>query len=228
MNQPTNNSPALLTLINLSDSALPIGGYSHSWGLETWVQSGDLQSAEDVHSCIKALLLMSIGPQDGTACALAHRYQKVRDFTMFAKLNEQLSAARWPKETFKASISMGERLYKLAAEVGIVEDQRERLPQQLHHSATFGWISAAADITTGDATSAFIYSTCTNLISACVRLIPLGQTDEQKILARLRPAINVVASSCIDSDLDEVGSFAPLNEWAGIEHETLYSRLFQS
>jgi urease accessory protein len=218
----------LLTLINLSDSALPIGGYSHSWGLETWVQTGALASAQDVNSCIKALLLMSIGPQDGTACALAHRYQRSREYTLFAKLNEQLTASRCPKETLKASTSMGERLYKLCVDIGMVDNQRDRLPEQLHHSATFGWVSAAAGIAAGDATAALIYSTCANLVSACVRLIPLGQTDGQRVLAQLRPAIDVIASSCIDRDLDEIESFAPLNEWASIEHESLYSRLFQS
>ncbi len=66
---------ALLALIQLSDSALPIGGFSHSWGVESLVQDGELTNARQVLSYIRSLLSHSIGPQEGVACALAHRYQ---------------------------------------------------------------------------------------------------------------------------------------------------------
>jgi len=218
----------LLTLLNLADSALPIGAYSHSWGIETWVQSGALTGADEVFSSIRSLLILSLGPLDGAACALAHKYQFNRQFALYEKLNEQLSAARWTKETYNASLSMGERLYKLCFELKLLSDVRTRLPEQLHHSAVFGWVSSAAGIPIADSVAAYLQSSCASLVSASVRLIPLGQTDGQRILTKLRPIVDVVATACLDCDLDELGSFAPLNEWAAVEHESLYSRLFQS
>jgi urease accessory protein len=223
-----NNSVPLLTLLSLADSALPIGAYSHSWGLETWVQNGALNNANDVLEAIRALLVLSLGPLDGTACALAHSYQFNREFSLFEKLNKQLTAARWTKETHEASTSMGERLYKLCFDLKLVKDDRERLPKPLHHSAAFGWVASAASIPRPEAVAAFLQSSCTSLISACVRLIPLGQTDGQRIITSLRPTVDVIAAACLDCDLDEVGSFGPLNEWASVEHQSLYSRLFQS
>jgi urease accessory protein len=123
---------------------------------------------------------------------------------------------------------MGERLYKLCTEIGIVSNERECMPQAMHHSAVFGWICALCGVLAGDTVAGYLYCACSNLVSASVRLVPLGQTDGQRILLEMRTAINLLVDVCLETDLGEIGSFAPLNEWASVEHETLYSRLFQS
>lgn len=221
----TTRIAQLLSLLQMSDSALPIGGYSNSWGLETWVQNETLTNTRQVEQSLKALLTSSIVPSDGVACALAHRFSLEDDIDSVTQLNDYLTAARWCPEPLAASLNMGERLKQLALNAGWSKD----LPDlKMHHSTVFGWLAGRLGIPPDEAVAAYLYSSITGLVSACVRLVPLGHTDGQRILTTLRSLISELVSDCLNKNIDEIGGFAPLNEWAAKQHETLYSRLFQS
>jgi urease accessory protein len=66
------------------------------------------------------------------------------------------------------------------------------------------------------------------LVSAAVRLGPIGQTDGQRILAALMPTIRETAKRASDSTLDDLGSAAFRSDLASLRHETQYTRLFRS
>lgn len=215
----------MLTLLQMSDSALPIGGYSNSWGFETWVQNETLTTAADVEQAIGALLVSSTAPSDGVACSLAHRFAVAEDLQALIRLNEYLTAGRWCPEPLAASLNMGERLKQLALNTGWAET----LPElKMHHSVVFGWLSGKIGISAQEAVAAYLYSSVTGLVSACVRLVPLGHTDGQRILTAMRAVIGQLVPTCLEKEIEDLGGFAPLNEWAAKQHETLYSRLFQS
>lgn len=216
---------SLLALLQMSDSALPVGGYSQSWGMETWVQNGTLKTSADVEFALRALLVNSMAPLEGASCALAHGFACHRNLGEFENLNLRLTAMKLSKEPLAASIAMGERLKRLALNAGWVNECFEG---NAHHSAAFGWISARLGVDVGDAVAAYLLNTITSLVSSCVRMVPLGHTDGQRIVTRLRSEIPRLLPTCLAASLDDLGSFAPLNEWACHEHEQLYSRLFQS
>ena len=75
---------------------------------------------------------------------------------------------------------------------------------------------------------AFLVAFATNLVSAAVRLVPLGQTDATKIIARLAPLAREVAARAVDSALDDVGGAAFRSDIASMRHETQHTRLFRS
>jgi urease accessory protein len=214
----------LLALLQLCDSALPIGGYSHSWGFETWVQRETLKTAKEVEGAISTLLTLSMAPQEGIACALAYQYSQSGSFEDFQRLNQYLTASRWTVETAKASVALGQRLKNLAVNL-----DWSTLPEGEHHHATvFGWLSCSLGISAHDAVAGYLFSSANSLVSACVRLIPLGHTDGQKILLALQETIQQQTILCLEAELEDLGGFAPLQEWACEEHRGLYSRLFQS
>ena len=234
-----------LFLLQLSDSALPIGGFSNSWGFETWVQAGVLKTRQDAREAILSLLSASIAPQDGVACGLSWQFYAANNQNAFVELNNYLTASRWTAETLNASLNMGRRLFQLAESafnypggklqphlpIASLQGDTTSLPSGVagvHHCAAFGWLAAWAHISQRQSVEAYLYSSIAALVSACVRLIPLGHTEGQKILAELRPSISEIAPKLLDKNITDMGSFAPLHEWASHHHESLYSRLFQS
>ena len=229
---------SLLTLLHLSDSALPIGGYSHSWGLETWIQKETIADFATAEEAIKILLINTIAPQDGIACGIAYRCALEANFENFHLLNDHLSAAKWPTEIYQASARLGQRLLRLAGETKFVPslkgldqtnaDNQHKGREDFHHSAVFGWLAACAGVSETAAVSAFLQNSSNCLISSCVRLIPLGHTDGQRITVNLRPLIARLTKQSIGREVADMSAFAPLHEEACVAHENLYSRLFQS
>ena len=74
----------------------------------------------------------------------------------------------------------------------------------------------------------FLHAGAANLISAGVRLIPLGQTDGQRVLAALEPVLAATAEQAMATTLDDIGSAAFRADLASMRHETQYTRLFRS
>ncbi|MDX2273621.1 MAG: urease accessory UreF family protein [Cyanobacteriota bacterium] len=255
-----------LLLLQLTDSALPIGGYSHSWGLETAVQAGQLASEEEVFLYIQGLLSSSLGCLEGNLCGIAHHCAAQRNADRLAQWQAWLSANRWPKETRQASLQLGHRLLQLAEKVWRLEPPRPRQevagqPQEWHHCLVFGWIGGQVGIPLASTLHAYLFSQVVSLVSAAVRLVPLGHSQGQSIVIRLHHPLHalaekILASRSPDGDpMDLLGfdlgfdlltsddrldpfsrinsgltfsAFAPLHERDCQQHQSLYSRLFQS
>jgi urease accessory protein len=218
-------SNALIRLLQLCDSSYPLGAYSHSWGLETWTQREQLRNAADVQKAIATLLRLSIAPKDGVAVRLGYQCAAENDSEKFRLLNVSLSATNWSPEIQVASLSMGERLKVLAQKLDWLD---ETISHPVHHSAVFGWISARLAIELSDAVTAYLCSSVCSHTAACVKLVPLGHTDGQKIIAGLALTIESESATICQMQNPCIRGFAPLHEQASFEHERLYSRLFQS
>ena len=78
------------------------------------------------------------------------------------------------------------------------------------------------------ALAAFLQAVAANWVSAGVRLIPLGQTDGQRVLAALEADVAATAQRALSTPLDDIGSAAFRADLAGARHETQYTRLFRS
>ncbi|MGK7909960.1 MAG: urease accessory protein UreF [Synechococcus sp.] len=221
-----------LWLLQLSDSALPIGSYSHSWGLETAVQADRLKTATQVVEYLTGLLHQAIAPQDGAACVLAHRYGCDSNDEAFWGLQLELTAARWATEPLNASLQLGDRLNRWARStwgLSCPASGSDLGSASIHHCAVFGWLCSQAGLTETETIRAYLLGSLTSLVSAAVRLVPLGHSQGQQVLATLHGEIAIALPTCLAAEAPgSLHSFAPLLERDCHAHRTLYSRLFQS
>jgi urease accessory protein len=228
----------LLRLLQLADSAVPIGAAAHSFGLETLVEDGTLV-VENLEQFLDDYL-SEAGAQEAAFCRAAHGLAAPaesggHDFqvTRWLELNRRLSARKPAREARAAGATLGRRLLQLARELDkslpLVEasDAARSAACDVHHCAAFGLVGGALGLGESVTVEAYLHQTLAGLISACQRLMPLGQTRAQQILWNLKPAI-VAAARAGAEDCEEVNCFAPLLELGSMRHTTLTTRLFIS
>jgi urease accessory protein len=224
-------SISALQLLQLADSALPVGSMAHSFGLETLVFDGDVESGVQscpaslrvwIEDCLSESLLL-----DAVFCREAHA-RAIQGDSVVA-LNRQISALRLARESREASLTMGRRFAVLAAALhpGTALASLASL-DELHHSVAFGYVLGILAIDADLAVSAFIHQCVMNIISAAQRLLPLGQIHANRLAWDLKPAILKTVKQTRTSSTSTVCSFAHLPEVASMRHCCLPTRLFIS
>jgi len=225
---------AFLTLLQFSDGLFPAGGFAHSFGLETYVQDGRVRDRHDLEMFIAAHLEGSAGPADAAAAAIAVRIAQRDEPREWLALDALLDAMKTVPEFRAASRQMGRQALRVAAGLGddpflahlarAVDDERTAA----HHATVFGAAVGRGGADPERAAAAYLYATAALLVGAGLRLIALGQLDGQRVLAAMRGRIERLAAAAVTATADDLWSFNPALEIAGIRHATLEMRLFRS
>lgn len=217
-------------LLAWSSPAYPIGSFSYSHGLETAVDEGQVRSADTLVDYVSAVLIRGGGWVD--AVLLAHGWRAAADEDAFDDLNALAVAFRGSSETALESRQQGRSFLAVTRRAWphpALDAFAARIGEEdVAHCAIYALACAVHAVPLAPALSAFLHGVAANLVSAGVRLVPLGQTDGQIATARLVPVIETVVARAIVTPLDDLGTAAPLLELASFHHETLYTRLFRS
>jgi urease accessory protein len=220
---------ALHRLLAWTSPAYPIGGFTYSHGLETAVEGGRLCSASDVADYIEAVLALGGGWVD--AVLFVHAWRAAGDATAFDAVAELATAFRGSSETALESRQQGGSCLTITRRAWphpALEAFAARWEGPVAHSVVLALACAAHAIPLVPALHAALHATAANLVSAGVRLVPLGQTDGQLALARIVAGLPAIAERALVTSLDDLGTASPLLECASLAHETLYTRLFRS
>jgi urease accessory protein len=226
-----SDAATLYRLMAWMSPAYPIGAFSYSSGIEWTVEAGDIGDA----TTLREWLAVMIGEGAGFADAVlfSHAYDAItaNDDAKLRAVAELAAALVASKERFLETTAQG-RAFLETTQAAWPTPALARLqavwkgPIALPLAA--GAACAGHAVARGVAVRAFLQALTANWISAGIRLIPLGQTDGQRILAALEDTVAATAARALETPLDEFGTCAVRADIAGMKHETQYTRLFRS
>jgi urease accessory protein len=211
--------------------AYPIGAFSYSGGLEWAVEAGDIMDAETLRRWLAVLIGEGSGFCDGVFFIHAYTATAASDEAALRAVAELAAAFVPSKERLLETTAQG-RAFVDATRAAWPCAALDRLEAIWNGAVALpiavGITCAGHGIPCKPALQAFLQALTANLISAGVRLIPLGQTDGQRVLAALEPNVAAAAERALATPLDEIGSCAFRADIASMRHETQYTRLFRS
>jgi urease accessory protein len=236
------HSPVLgyLQLLHLADSALPIGALAHSFGLETLVSRG-LLKVSNLEMFLLGYLEES-GMAEAVFCREAFRLASDNEgfpAERWRRLNLTLNAMKPAREARSGSAALGRNFLMAVSALGdfpfirsAVEvankGSNQNHPHVIEHSPAFGFIGGALEFSEESVVLAYLHQSVASLVSACQRLMPLGQSEATRILWNTKPAMIETAERSQSTHLDDVCCFNPLLDWGAMEHPVLGTRLFIS
>ncbi|TYB76142.1 urease accessory protein UreF [Bizionia saleffrena] len=229
-----NKQKILLELLHISDPTLPIGGYSHSNGLETYIQQNVVRDVESTREFVQNMLLYNFKYNDGVFVRDAFRYGLENNLEALLELDNEAHALKAPMEVRDGSLKLGTRLLKIYVRLHDYEvmhvffNKVKNKETPGHFAVIFGMITALLGAEIKPVLSAFYYNAAVNMVTNSVKLVPLGQMDGQDILYKMHDLIAQVVDETLILDEDMRGLCNPAFDIRCMQHETLYSRLYMS
>src|ERR671924_872387 len=221
-----------LALLQLCDTALPIGAYVFSNGLETYTQQGLVSEVTTLQEWLEAILHHTVHGSHLLPVALAHRATAAGDWAQLERLDQHLTAMKHARELREASVKTGQGLLRLAVQVwpGPAVERLHALCRQRrvvgHQALVLGVIGCQLGCEERVIIEAAGYQWLSSMVSAALRLLPIGQLAGQRVLTALLLHLPGIADEIQHQGWDDLSSAAPEFDIRAMQHETLYSRLF--
>lgn len=224
----------LLALVQLCDSNFPSGAFSHSFGMETYIQKERIINAVTFSEALSTYVETQLTYTDGLACRLAYEFASEGHLQKIKELDQELYALALAKETREGTRRIGQRMVKLCVDLfggkllECYEQEIQRKECFGHPSIVFAIIAEQLQVCKQTAVSTHLYATVSSLIQNAVRGIPIGQTDGQRISLAFHEKIDQAVMNILQADSSELGAMMPGLEIAQMQHERLHVRLFMS
>jgi urease accessory protein len=224
---PTNRSRLLIWF----SPAFPIGAFSFSHGLEWAVEAGDVTDRQSLQAWLTSLVTHGSGWSDAVLFAVAHKAVEDGNVKRLFEASE-LAVALQPSRERRLEATMQGDAFVKAVETGWDNAGLALLRRAIEAphalSVAAGAAAAGAGIARRDSVEAFLTCFCQNLVSAAVRLAPIGQSDGLRVMSALEPIIADSARRATKAGLGKVGGLAFRSDIASMRHETQMTRLFRS
>jgi urease accessory protein len=229
MDNITLTDSHFLSILQLASPALPVGAYSYSEGLETLVENGLITNQEYLRKWLKAELIYGAIRIDGAVMVRSLEAARVEDVETLCHWNLWLSATRDTEELRASSWQMGRSLMQLLGKIAPETlSLTEMIGNPCNYAIAFGVACAHWQINSHSALLAYLHSWASNLITAGIKLIPLGQTAGQELLLTLQPLLSQTTREILTLKDDQLAGWTWGLSLASMQHEVQYTRLFRS
>jgi urease accessory protein len=220
----------LIHILQITDSFFPVGAFAYSDGLETAASAGLVRDGRELEGWLHHYIDAVFEPCDGLALLQCARSVERGDWPAIHVIDEEVTALKPSAASRASSRSVGKRL--LATYSGLVPrdafmEKAEMLPHA-NAAVMYGLVLTHRGVNASDALLAFGYARLAGMISAALRLIPLGQLEGQKLLDGALDRLCGAAGRVLRSETAPLGSFGPMLDIQQMNHRYVYSRLFRS
>jgi urease accessory protein len=225
----TTTEGALLRLLAWLSPAFPTGGFAYSHGIEWAVEAGDITDETSLRAWLADVIANGAGRSD--AILLHHAHRAAHDADALAEIAELAEAAAPCRERRKETLDQGTAFMLAVAPwcppLPFAGEGRGE-GEAVAYPVAVGALAGQNGIDPHAAACAYLQAFTANLISAAVRLVPLGQSAGLRVLAALEKTLLETAAEAAGSTLDDLGGCAFRSDLAAMRHETQYTRLFRS
>ncbi len=231
MTDPARSAAPLHRLLHLASATLPVGAFSYSQGLEPAAEAGFVRDAAGAGAWIADLMHGPLVQWDAPLWLRLRRAWAAGDATGVARWNDVVLASREAAELRAEMAQMGYSLRRLLLDLHAVPEPPRRVLQGLEEVSLLAAHALACwlwQLDEAAALEALMWSWLENQVMAAVRIVPLGQTEGQRLLLRLSADIPALAARAQGVDDDDIGFLAPGLAWLSSRHETQYTRIFRS
>ncbi len=218
-------------LLSWLSPSYPVGAFSYSHGLEWAVESGDAVDRETMVGWIGQLLTLGGGRNDAIIFHAAYWAARTGDTDHLWDIAELAEAFVPSSERRLETLAQGTAFCRIthAAWSGrMIAELAGDDTRQVAYPVAVAAAVADHDIEVALGLHAYLHAFMANLVSAGVRLIPLGHTDGQKAIVQLEPVVTEATTIGLNADLSQLGGATVLSDIGSMLHETQYTRLFRS
>jgi urease accessory protein len=219
----------LLWLLQLSSSSLPVGAYSYSEGLETLVDYGKITCSNSLRQWLESELRYGAIRMEAAVMVRVYKAAEISDLETLKYWNQWLSAGRETEELRNSSQQMGRALMRLLVELEPeMKPIIEEIGDGINYAIAFTIAAAFFGISLSATLLGYLHSWLVNLVTAGIKLIPLGQTAGQLLIKDLQVLLSQSVKEVMEISDDDLGCCSWGLALASMQHETLYTRLFRS
>ncbi|MGZ2258821.1 urease accessory protein UreF [Roseobacter sp. A03A-229] len=212
------STDAILTLTQWLSPAFPVGAFAYSHGLETAIAAGEIKTIDQLEEWLRDLITHGSGQADIIILSVAYHATAAE----FSEIDQTARAFAASAERLLETEQQGDAFTRTVDAVWGTELGSLTYPVAVARAARAQAIPL--DLTA----RMYLHAVASNLISAAVRLVPLGQTDGQRLLARLASLIQQTAEHASGLSLGDLASPCFAADIAAMQHETLYSKVFRT
>ncbi len=224
----------ILPLFQICDSNFPTGAFSHSYGLESYIQENIVYDQETFIKWLRVYIKEQLIYSDGLTCHLVYQALEEEHYPKVWKMDRLLTVQNLPRETREGTQRMGEQMLKLvssmynAPALSVYKRRIEKKQSFGHPSIVFTMVAHYLKVPKPTAILFYLYSVVSSLVQNAVRGIPLGQTAGQIVLHDVQSVLVEAVEKIEQMDEEDFGIVSPGIELSQMRHERVNIRIFMS
>ncbi|MEH7383786.1 urease accessory protein UreF [Bacillus sp. JJ1521] len=224
----------ILSLFQLCDSNLPTGAFSHSFGLETYIQENFVTDQKTFYKWLQVYVHEQLIYTDGLSCRFVYEALQNEDIQKIWELDRKITVQNLPRETREGTQMIGDRMLKLATtlydmpSLSLYREQIRQKQAYAHPSIVFTMVAFGLEISKSNAILYYLYSTVSSLVQNAVRAIPIGQTAGQQIIHDVQSELTTAVEKVLELPEEDFGVVSPGLELSQMKHERVNVRIFMS